>query len=87
MFCVYFEKFYFCVVCVDDLMCVNVVTDLMYVMRPPPCLCYLSMRMAVKCIQYAQSLMTVAHQLRSGCIRLMLSFVCLSVHHMCMYII
>ena len=31
------------------LMCVNVVSDLMYVMRPPPCLCYLSVRMAVKC--------------------------------------
>ena len=23
------------------LMCVNVVSDLMYVMRPPPCLCYI----------------------------------------------
>ena len=31
------------------LMCVNVVSDLMYVMRPPPCLCSLSVRMAVKC--------------------------------------
>ena len=31
------------------LMCVNVVFDLMYVMRPPPCLCSLSVRMAVKC--------------------------------------
>ena len=31
------------------LMCVNVVSDLMYVMRPPPCLCFLSVRMAVKC--------------------------------------
>ena len=31
------------------LMCVNVVSDLMYVMRPPPCLCSLSVRMTVKC--------------------------------------
>ena len=31
------------------LMCVNVVSDLMYVMRPPPCLCSLSVCMAVKC--------------------------------------
>ena len=31
------------------LMCVNVVSDLMYVMRPPHCLCSLSVRMAVKC--------------------------------------
>ena len=31
------------------LMCVNVVSDLMYVMRPPPCLCSLSVRMAGKC--------------------------------------
>ena len=28
---------------------VNVVSDLMYVMRPPPCLCSLSVRMALKC--------------------------------------
>ena len=28
-------------------MCVNGVSDLMYVMRPPPCLCSLSLRMAV----------------------------------------
>ena len=33
----------------EVLMCVNVVSDLMYVMRPPPCLCSLSVRMAVKC--------------------------------------
>ena len=32
------------------LMCVNVVSDLIYVMRPPPCLCSLSLRMAVKCV-------------------------------------
>ena len=31
------------------LMCVNVVSDLMYVMRPPHCLCSLPVRMAVKC--------------------------------------
>ena len=31
------------------LMCVNVVSDLMYVIRPPPCLCSMSGRMAVKC--------------------------------------
>ena len=31
------------------LMCVNVVSGLMYMMRPPPCLCSLSVRMAVKC--------------------------------------
>ena len=31
------------------LMCVNVASDLMLVMRPPPCLCSLSVRMAVKC--------------------------------------
>ena len=31
------------------LMCVNVVSHLMYVMKPPPCLCSLSVRMAVKC--------------------------------------
>ena len=31
------------------LMCVNGVSDLMYVMRPPPCLCSLSVRMAVQC--------------------------------------
>ena len=31
------------------LMCVNVVSDLMYVMRLPPCVCSLSVRMAVKC--------------------------------------
>ena len=31
------------------LMCVHVVSDLMYVMWPPPCLCLLSVRMAVKC--------------------------------------
>ena len=31
------------------LMCVNVVSDLMYVMRQPPCLCSLSVVMAVKC--------------------------------------
>ena len=31
------------------LMCVNVVSGLMYVMRPPPCLCSLSVWMAVKC--------------------------------------
>ena len=31
------------------LMCLNVASDLMYVMRPPPCLCSLSVRMAVKC--------------------------------------
>ena len=29
------------------LMCVNVVSDLMYVMSPPPCLCSLCVRMAV----------------------------------------
>ena len=29
------------------LMCVNVVSDLMWVMSPPPCLCFLSVRMAV----------------------------------------
>ena len=29
------------------LMCVNVMSDLIYVMRPPPCLCSLSVRMAV----------------------------------------
>ena len=29
------------------LMCVNVVSDLMYVMSPPPCLCFLPVRMAV----------------------------------------
>ena len=29
------------------LMCVNVVPDLMYVMSPPPCLCFLSVRMEV----------------------------------------
>ena len=47
MFCVYFEKLYFCVDGV--LMGVNVVSDLMYVMRLPPCLCSLSVRMAWKC--------------------------------------
>ena len=31
------------------LMCVNVVSDLMKVMRLPPCLCSLYVRMAVKC--------------------------------------
>ena len=31
------------------LMCVNVVSDLMYVMRLPPWLCSLSLRMALKC--------------------------------------
>ena len=31
------------------LICVNVVSDLMYVMKPPPCLCSLSVRMAVRC--------------------------------------
>ena len=31
------------------LMCVNVASYLMYVMRPPPCLCSLSVWMAVKC--------------------------------------
>ena len=31
------------------LMCVNVVSDLMYVMNPPPCLCSLSVWMTVKC--------------------------------------
>ena len=49
MFCVYFEKLYFCVDDCGVLMCVNVVSDLMYVMRSPPCLCSLSVRMAVKC--------------------------------------
>ena len=29
------------------LTCVNVVSDLMEVMSPPPCLCFLSVRMAV----------------------------------------
>ena len=31
------------------LMCVNVVSDLMYVMRPPPCLCSMSVWMVEKC--------------------------------------
>ena len=31
------------------LMCMNVVSDLTYVMSPPPCLCSLSVWMAVKC--------------------------------------
>ena len=44
----YFKKLYFCVDDFGVLMCVNVVSDLMYVMRPPPCLCSLSVRI-VKC--------------------------------------
>ena len=31
------------------LICVNVVSDLLYVMRPPSCLCSLSVRMEVRC--------------------------------------
>ena len=51
MFCVYFKKLCISVLSVlmtcGVLMCVNVVSDLMYVMRP--CLCSLSVWMVVKC--------------------------------------
>ena len=50
-------------------MCVNVVSDLMYVMRPPPCLCSLSVRMAVKCgVLDAEVSFDSCSVMMSGCV-------------------
>ena len=50
-------------------MCVNVVSDLMYVMRPPPCLCSLSLWMAMKCgILDAEVSVDSCIMMMSGCV-------------------
>ena len=51
------------------LMCVHVVSDLMYVMRRPPCLCSLSVRMAVKCgVLNAEVSFDSGFVMMSGCV-------------------